>query len=227
MTLEERVEAFGGALSMCEVVGLGPLDWLTRQLVETKGARARLRHWLAAGRPVGPFEPNVFALSNRLIAAAEEVWGKLPPPVAWHASAGTLITGIDLACAGASGYAPRLSVEATFDQQLQMICVDGLLRPNDLASVVAHEVAHCFTGAILTRDKAIGSRRYQEVRLFTADICENPPDAEYAAAIEELARSEELANLLAAQWGFSGAGADINKLRRRGALNYVKEGFRA
>lgn len=212
---------------MREAIALGPLDWMTRQLVETEGARARLGYWLAAGRPEGPFEPNVFGWTDRLFDAAEEVWRRLPPPVAWHASAGTVIAGVDWPCAGLSGYAPRLSVAATFDQQLQMVCVSGHLSPRDLASVVAHEVAHGWTSVITTRARAANSRAYQEIRRTVAAGFDGTPDTEHAAALDRVARQEELAHLLAAQWGFDGMGADIGKLRRDGSRNYIREGARA
>lgn len=223
MTLDERVEAFGGALSMREAIALGPLEWLTRQLVETDGSRARLRFWQEAGRPEGPFVPNVAALSGLLFDATTTVFQHLPPPVAWHASARVVVLGMDSPVAGFSAYAPKLSA-ATFDEQTQVVVVDCRCKATDLLGLLAHEIAHCWTRVVQSRERAFSSAHYQQVRALASSIAAAPTD-DQSYLLLALARQEELAHVLAHQWGFSGHAADPVGIKAH-ALAYVKQGCR-
>lgn len=222
MNLDEQTAAFGGALSMREVYALGPKPWLTRRFVETDGSRNRLKRWAAAGCPSGPFDLNVVAIGSAFYDLAGRVARRLPPPVAWYASSNLLIVGLNAKHGGFFAHMPQMAtVVDPAAEGLQVVGVSDMASASEHDALLAHEIAHGWSSVVCEQSTVIVSSLRAQVASHLATLDEADP------LIAAAARREELAHILAAEWGFVGINANVARLRRRSSTGYVMEGYRS
>lgn len=198
LTLEERRAALPG-LAPRE---LSRIDWLHDELLSTEDARARLRSWIAAGRPVVAPEQLAFVGDDEIRGVVHRALGLIPPPVVHYLVTSCLVIEVGRSAKGFWCAFPPFSTTP------QLIAISGSNPDNVLvAGVFAHEGAHAW---LEPRDLPVpmtAEERLDRKQTLYRLADEWGFSVPYArAGVAE--RRERRAAALAARWGFQGPAAD-------------------
>jgi hypothetical protein len=186
------------------------VPWISKELIATPAARARLATWVEAGSPAAdPLDVHVVA-DEYLEPLIGSVLAALPPPVLFHMVRHASVLAVGRDAKGWWAWPPSPRSDSTEGRSVLVAgWIAGDDADTDFRSVVKHEVSHCWLepGPPLVRApvsvEAIRERREDRALLVKCGAEWNL----LHRVVEPEAQREERACALAARWGATGAAA--------------------
>jgi hypothetical protein len=180
--------------------------WFTAELIATRPACERLRHWFALSRPPlsrRAVARDVIALSFDVSArvALVSALRKMPPPVVHYVITHAWFIAIHRELRGWTWQAPPYPLEA-----LHLIALDTT-EPQELYGLAAHEVAHAWLLPSCPPESVPTIRERMESRALPRRLAERWHRHDLIASlirqdVREAERDERQAAALARSWGF-------------------------
>lgn len=208
LTIADKIEALAGTVSGRALVA-GSCAWLTSELIPTDAARARLRRWALAGRPV----PDRGALAivgaePEMRAAVVGAIARLPDCVVAHLVTNTIVVLVGKRCNGWASHLPALTAPS---EPAQIIALSDVSEVDETAAIFAHEAAHCFLSLpVLGAAPSQHAHRDAEAQTELMNTLVREWHVTDPRSFNR-ARDEWMVAELARSWGFTGRAVDADR----------------